>query len=354
MPRIVIGGAGAIGASIAYHLALAGAEDVVLVDRETVGSGATSKAMGGVRQQFSTVAEVRLAQESIRFFQELGPPFFDQVGYLFLATTETGLAELETRRQVQVELGVPVQRLDPDGIAEVAPGVAVDDVVGGAFCAEDGVADPPAVTRELVRLAVELGVDLLERTAVDEVEADVAVVACGPQSGEAAARLGAEVPISALRRQLIETGPVASLPEALPMIVESETGFHFRRRGDRLILAMADAPPRWGEEETVDESVLGDRLERLRARFPSAGDVEIARAWAGLYDMTPDAHPVIGWIGEGVYAACGFSGHGFMQSPAVGRAVAEELLNGHSELDLTPYRPERLADGTGFEEEVVL
>ena len=282
------------------------------------------------------------------------PPFFDQVGYLFLATTEAGLAELETRRQVQVELGVPVQRLDQDGIAEAAPGVAVDDVVGGVFCAEDGVADPPAVTRELVRRAVELGVDLLERTALDEVEADVAVVACGPQSGEAAARLGAEVPIRALRRQLIETGPVAGLPEALPMTVESETGFHFRRRGDRLILAMADVPPRWGEEETVDESVLGDRLERLRARFPPAADVQIARAWAGLYDMTPDAHPVIGWVGEGVYAACGFSGHGFMQSPAVGRAVAEELLNGHSQLDLTPYRPERLADGTGFEEEVVL
>jgi sarcosine oxidase, subunit beta len=354
MPRIVIGGAGAIGASIAYHLAMAGAEDVVLVDRETVGSGATSKAMGGVRQQFSTAAEVRLAQESIRFFEELGPPFFDQVGYLFLATTETGLAELEARRQVQVELGVPVERLDPDGIAEAAPGVTVEDVVGGVFCAEDGVADPPAVTRELVRRAVELGVDLLERTALDEVEADVAVVACGPQSGEAATRLGAEVPVRALRRQLIETGPVPGLPEALPMIVETETGFHFRRRGDRLILAMADARPRWGEEETVDESVLGDRVERLRARFPAAGDVEIARAWAGLYDMTPDAHPVIGWVGEGVYAACGFSGHGFMQSPAVGRAVAEELLNGHSQLDLTPYRPERLADGTGFEEEVVL
>jgi sarcosine oxidase, subunit beta len=354
MPRIVVGGAGAIGASIAYHLALAGADDVVLVDRDTVGSGATSKAMGGVRQQFSTEAEVRLAQESIRFFEELGSPYFDQVGYLFLATTEAGLAELEAHRQVQVGLGVPVQRLDPDAIAETAPGVTVADVVGGVFCAEDGVADPPAVTRELVRRAVELGVDLLERTALDEIEADVAVVACGPQSGEAAKRLGAEVPIRSLRRQLIETGPVPGLPEGLPMIVETETGFHFRQRGDRLILAMADARPRWGEEETVDESVLGDRLERLRARFPAVDDVEIARAWAGLYDMTSDAHPVIGWVGEGVYAACGFSGHGFMQSPAVGRAVAEELLNGHSGLDLTPYRPERLADGTGFEEEVVL
>jgi sarcosine oxidase subunit beta len=354
MPRIVIGGAGAIGASIAYHLAVAGADDVVLVDRETVGSGATSKAMGGVRQQFSTAAEVRLARESIRFFEELGPPFFDQVGYLFLATTEDGLTELEARRELQVGLGVPVQRLDPDEIAEAAPGVTVDDVVGGTFCADDGVADPPAVTRELVRRAVELGVDLLERTALDEVEGDVAVIACGPHSGDAAKRLGVEIPIRPLRRQLIETSAVPGLPEELPMVVETETGFHFRRRGDRLILAMADTQARWGEEETVDESVLGDRLERLRARFPSAGDSEIARAWAGLYDMSADAHPIIGWVGEGVYSACGFSGHGFMQSPAVGRAVAEELVNGRSELDLTPYRPERLADGTGFAEDVVL
>jgi sarcosine oxidase subunit beta len=117
---------------------------------------------------------------------------------------------------------------------------------------------------------------------------------------------------------------------------------------------MSDARPRWGFEETVDESVFEDRLERLAYRYPASANVRIARAWAGLYDMTPDAHPIIGPVGEGLYAACGFSGHGFMQSPAVGRAVAEELLNGESTLDLGPYRLERFQHDASFPEALVL
>src|SRR3989442_14240715 len=109
MARIVVAGAGAIGASIAYHLALRGADDVVLADRGEVASGATAKAMGGVRPQFSTEPEVRLARESIRFFEELGAPYFAQVGFLFLATTEDGLAELAARAELQSGLGVPVR-----------------------------------------------------------------------------------------------------------------------------------------------------------------------------------------------------------------------------------------------------
>src|SRR5918912_952544 len=136
------------------------------------------------------------------------------------------------------------------------------------------------------------------------------------------------------------------------MVVESETGFHFRRRGEALVLAMPDAEARWGSVEDVDESVFGDRLERLGQRYPPAAGAKIARGWAGLYDMTPDAHPIIGWVADGVYAACGFSGHGFMQSPAVGRAVAAEVLEGATDLDLTPYRLERFAGGATFAEEV--
>src|SRR5439155_1668436 len=216
MARIVVAGAGAIGAGVAYHLALRGARDVVLADRGEVASGSTSKAMGGVRQQFSTEPEVRLARDSIRFFEELGPPLFLQVGYLFLATTAAGLAELEER---------------------------------------------------------------------------------------------------------------------LPMVIESETGFHFRRRDDCLRIAMPDSAPRWGTDTSVDESVFDDRLERLAHRYPAAAGTRIDHAWAGLYDMTPDAHPIIGRIGDGIYAACGFSGHGFMQSPAVGAALAELILEGETTYD---------------------
>jgi glycine/D-amino acid oxidase-like deaminating enzyme len=352
--RIVVAGAGAMGASIAYHLALAGADGVILAERHAVASGASGKAMGGIRQQFSTEAEVLLARESIRFFEELGPPFFDQVGYLFLATTEPGLEALATRREVQRTLGVPVEALGPDAVRELVPGVVTDDVLGASYCASDGTADPAAVTRELVRRAVELGVEFREGTAAEELDADVVVVSCGARSAEVGAALGVELPVRPLARQLLLTTPLTGLPERLPMTVESETGFHFRRRGDSLVLAMPDAQPRWGFDERVDESVHGDRLGRLARRFLPAAEARIERGWAGLYDMTPDAHPVIGPVADGVYAACGFSGHGFMQSPAVGKAVAEELLTGSSRLDLSPYRLDRFTGGAVFAEEVVL
>src|SRR5213593_1850405 len=175
MARIVIAGAGAIGASIAYQLALRGAGDVVLADEVRVAAGATGKAMGGVRQQFSTGAEVRLARESIGFFEELGRPLFEQVGYLFLATTEVGLAALEQRVELQRALGVPVARVD----AGLVDGLHVDDVLGAVACWEDGVADPVGVTRELVARAEALGVDLREGVDARHVVRDVLVIAAG-------------------------------------------------------------------------------------------------------------------------------------------------------------------------------
>jgi glycine/D-amino acid oxidase-like deaminating enzyme len=346
MARIVIAGAGAVGASIAYHLARheRGAQ-VILCDRAEVASGATGKAMGGVRQQFSTEPEVRLAQASAGFFAELGPLLFEQVGYLFLATTDDGLAQLTDRRRLQVELGVPVEDVDPSFVS----GLRTDDVLGACICRQDGVADPTAVTRHLVREAVARGAELREHTDARELDADVLVVACGAVSPELA-----DVPVRPLVRQLVETEPVPELPVELPMTIEEETGFHFRRVDEGLRLAMAEPTLRWGTEAVVDETLVADWLERLAHRFPPASGVGVARAWAGLYDMTPDAHPIIGWVDDGVYAACGFSGHGFMQAPAVGAAVADELLTGSSSFDLTPYRLERFTGGVVFPESLVL
>ena len=350
MARIVVAGSGAVGASVAYHLALLGADDVVVAERDELVSGSTSRAMGGVRQQFSTAEEVILARESIDFLARLGPSLFRQVGYLFLATTEEGLAALEERRALQNELGVPVERVD----ASVVRGLAVDDVLGATCCWSDGVADPGGVAREVLRLAQARGVVVRPNTRAEDVERDVLVIACGPWSPELAATVGVELPIRPLCRQLLETSPVEGLPDELPMVIEAETGFHFRRRGERLVVAMTDPEPRWTFETTVDESVFADRLERLARRYPPAAEATIATAWAGLYDMTPDAHPIVGRIADGVYAACGFSGHGFMQSPAVGRAVAELILRGESSLDLSPYALERFDAGAVFPEHVVL
>jgi sarcosine oxidase subunit beta len=346
MARIVVAGAGAVGASIAYHLVRHGTSDeVVLCDRAEVASGATGKAMGGVRQQFSSAPEVRLAQASARFFAGLGPPLFEQVGYLFLATTEAGLAELNERRRVQVELGVPVEEVDPSFVL----GLRTDDVLGAVICREDGVADPVAVTRHLVAEAVAGGARLLEGRDARDLDADVLVVACGAASPELV-----DVPIRPLVRQLVDTNAVPGVPDDLPMTIEGESGFHFRRAGDGLRLAKGEPHLRWGTDAVVDKSLVAVALERLAHRYPPAAGVGVARAWAGLYDMTPDAHPIIGWVSDGVYAACGFSGHGFMQAPAVGAAVAEELLTGRSSFDLSPYRLERFEDDALFPETLVL
>jgi sarcosine oxidase subunit beta len=350
MARIVVAGSGAIGASVAYQLALLGADDVVVAERGELASGSTARAMGGVRQQFSTPAEVVLARESIQFLAEFGPQFFRQVGYLFLATTELGLADLEERRVLQNSLGVPVERVDPSVVA----GLAVDDVLGATCCWSDGVADPGAVAREVLRRAEALGVELREHTPAESVEGDVLVIACGPWSPELARTVGVELPIRPLCRQLLETSALPGLPAELPMVVEAETGFHFRRRGDRLVLAMSDPEPRWTFDTTVDESLFDDRIERIVRRYPAAEDATIENAWAGLYDMTPDAHPIVGEVADGVYAACGFSGHGFMQSPAVGRALAELILRGESSIDLSPYALERFEAGAVFPEHLVL
>jgi sarcosine oxidase subunit beta len=284
-----------MGASIAYHLSLLGADDVVLCDIGEVASGATGKAMGGVRQQFSTAAEVLLAKASIDFFKELGAPFFDQVGYLFCATSEEGLDRLRSRAELQRGLGVPVEAIDA---AEVG-GLRADDLLGAVICREDGVADPPAVARELVRRAAERGVEVREHTDARDVDRDVLVVACGWRSAE----LVPELPIRPLVRQLVDVGPVEGLPQTLPMIVEEETTFHFRRRDTFLRLAYREPSARWSSDEVVDRALVDEVRERLAYRYPSAAGAPVERAWAGLYDMTPDAHPIIGPLGDDGYVA---------------------------------------------------
>ena len=350
MARVVVAGAGAIGASIAYHLALRGAGDVVLADVGEIAGGATGKAMGGVRQQFTTEAEVRLAQASVRLFQELGAPLFEQVGYLFLATTERGLAELEERRELQAALGVPVEAVDPSFV----DGLRTDDVLGATICREDGIADPADVTRELVRRAASLGVEVREHTDALALDADTLVVACGARSAAVAGARGVELPVRPLVRQLADVGPVDALPMGLPMTIE-ENGFHFRRVGaDGLRLAMGETELRWDGPEELRDDLVEEWRKLLAFRYPRASGAPVRRAWAGFYDMTPDAHPIIGLVADGVYAACGFSGHGFMQSPAVGDAVAAELLGETPPFELAPYRLDRFAGEAIFPETLVL
>jgi sarcosine oxidase subunit beta len=230
----------------------------------------------------------------------------------------------------------------------------VDDVLGATICREDGIADPAGVTRELVRRAAALGVDVREQTDALSLEAATLVVACGASSPEVARALGVELPIRPLVRQLADVGPVEDVPRDLPMMIE-ENGFHFRRVGDDgLRLAMGEPELRWDGPAAVRDDLVEDWRERLAFRYPRAAGATLRRAWAGFYDMTPDAHPIIGRIADGVYAACGFSGHGFMQSPAVGDAVAAELLGETPPFDLSPYRLDRFENSAIFPETLVL
>jgi sarcosine oxidase, subunit beta len=350
--RIVVAGAGAVGASIAYHLALARADGVVLADAGEIAGGATGRAMGGVRQQFTTEAEVRLARGSVRLFEELGAPLFEQIGYLFLATTEAGLEDVTRRRTEQRALGVPVETAS---LGEW-PVLEAGDVLGAVICREDGIADPAGVTRELVRRAAEGGVEVREQTDALSLDADTIVLATGAWSAEVGERVGVELPIRPLVRQLVDVGPVEGVPEDLPMTIEAETTFHFRRVGvDGVRLAMTEPTNRWDGPAEVRDDLVEQWRGRLARRYPAAAGAPVRRSWAGFYDMTPDAHPVIGPVADGVYAACGFSGHGFMQAPAVGRAVAAELLGETPPFDLSHYRPDRFAGGEPvFPETLVL
>ena len=292
MARVVVAGAGAIGASIAYHLALRGADDVVLADVGEIAGGATGKAMGGVRQQFTTEAEVRLAQASVRLFRELGAPLFEQVGYLFLATTR---GRARRARGAARDPGVARGARRERRRVRSSTGLRVDDVLGATICREDGIADPAGVTRELVRRAAALGVDVRERTDALSLEARHA----RGRLRRVLARGGA----GARRR--------ASGPPARPAARRRRPGRGRARgsadddRGEHLSL-----PPRRSRRAAARDERAGAALGRAggrcartssrtgasawRFRYPRAAGATVRRAWAGFYDMTPDAHPIIG------------------------------------------------------------
>src|SRR5256714_4420606 len=198
---------------------------------------------------------------------------------MFLATSQDGWERLRGRAAMQRSLGVPVEEVDPSRVS----GLRTDDVAGAVACWEDGVAEPAGVTAELVRRAAELGVDVREQTDARDLPRDVLVVACGAESTE----LVPELPIRPLCRQLVDVGPVAELPQDLPMTIEDETTFHFRRRGDILRLAMTETAPRWTRDELVDDDLVADWRARLAPRYPPAASAPAARARAGPDDMTP-------------------------------------------------------------------
>ena len=406
---VVIIGSGIVGSSVAYHLAEQGCTNVLVIEREAhQGKGSTGKSMGGVRAQFSTPVNIQMSKYSIDFFSKFDevvghPADYRAHGYLFCATNEKHLAYLKANRERQNALGVTnVEWVTSDDIVKMVPQLRVDDILGGTFCPTDGFVDPHSVMMGFMLNAREKGVRLWLDTAVTGIETDVGaraspsafrkgtksgrgrprsqhdarrisgvhtsrgfistrvvVNAAGPWAAKVAEMAGAELPVEPLRRQLVPTEPFDQLPKRFPMVIDMSTGFHFRREGKGILLAWNDPEETPGFKTDFDSSFVEKILTHAASRVPALAEAEVnpRRAWAGLYEMTPDHHAIIGPAPnvDGLYFVNGFSGHGVMHSPASGRISADLILQGHSELiDARQLGVERFKEGKLLEETAVL
>jgi sarcosine oxidase subunit beta len=380
---VVIIGSGIVGSSVAYHLTQQGCTNVLVIEREAhQGKGSTGKSMGGVRAQFSTPVNIQMSKYSIDFFSKFDdvvghPADYRAHGYLFCATNEKHLAYLKGNRERQNALGVTnVEWVSPDDIVKMVPQLRVDDVLGGTFCPTDGFVDPHSVMMGFMLNAREKGARLWLETEVTGIEVDgrsiagvqttrgfvstrVVVNAAGAWAARVAAMAGADLPVEPLRRQLVPTEPFDQLPQRFPMVIDMSTGFHFRREGKGILLAWNDPEETPGFKTDFDESFVEKILTRAASRVPVLAEAGVnpRRAWAGLYEMTPDHHAIIGPASnvEGLYFVNGFSGHGVMHSPASGKIGADLILHGRSDLvDATQLSVDRFATGRLLEETAVL
>jgi len=379
---IIIGG-GIVGSSVAYHLTEAGCRSVLVIEREThQGKGSTGKSMGGVRAQFSTIPSIRMSLYSIPFFSTFDevmghPAGYRPQGYLFVATQERHMQYLRDNYQRQVDAGLKrVQLLQPDDVMRLAPELRSDDIIGGSFCATDGFVDPHSVMTGFMQKALERGVALLRNAEVIAIQTDArgvcgvettqgpvsgrTVVNCaGAWAGLVAKQAGVDLPVEPLRRMLVPTEPFDKVSHQSPMVVDMTTGFHYRPEGLGLLMAWNDPAETPGFKTNFDPAFIEKILTRGVDRLPVLEEAEVnpKRAWAGLYEMTPDHHPVIGPAAglPGFFLANGFSGHGVMHSPATGRIMADLIVHGKTDVvDTELLGLDRFATGRLIHETAVL
>ncbi len=360
---VAIIGAGIIGTSIAWHLAKRGLSDVVVLDKgEAAGTGSTAKAAGGIRAQFSSDINIELSRLSIgefeRFPQEMGvEAVFNQVGYLWIATTAEHMKLFEANATVQRRHGLSIELLDAAGVKARAPYVRTDDVVGGVFHAKDGYASPADYVMGYHKKAREKGVRFLFGeevrgrepgalvTSSGRVAAKRVVVAAGAYSGKLGERLGVEIPVVPVRRQCFVTEPVEELPHPIPMTVDYGTGVYIHSESRGVLVGKAEKDEPAGFNEAADYGFVERVAPLAMDRVPVLERAQPKTVWAGLYEVTPDHHPVLGEAGDGMWVACGFSGHGVMHAPATGMLMAELLLGRKPPLDVSSLRLTRFREG---------
>ena len=369
---VVVVGGGAVGVSAAYHLAQAGAGSVVLLEREAaLGTGSTGRCAGGFRHQFSSEVNVRLSQASIPlimgFSETHGLPLdVVQDGYLFLVRDEPTWATYRAAAGLQRRLGVAVELLDAAEVSGVVPGLATDGLIGATWCAQDGIADPSGLTLGYATAARRAGATVLTGIGVTRivgaagrvtaVETDrgtvatgVVVNAAGPWAGLLARTVGVELPLEPIPRVVLVTDAFPGAPTRRTLVVDAATSFYFHREGGGVLMGMGDPAEQPSFETRVDERFVAEGLLPTAVRvFPALAEAAIAHRWAGLYEMTPDRHPIIGRVEglDGLLLANGFSGHGFQHAPIVGQLLAEIVVDGAARtVDISSLGLDRFAPG---------
>jgi sarcosine oxidase subunit beta len=363
--NVAIIGGGIMGASTAYHLAKRGCSDVVILEKDLLAQASTGLSAGGIRQQFSHPANIRLSQEAVRVFECFEDEFgvdieFRQVGYLFLAQSEQVWQEFLSNVEVQRSCGVPVEALSPGEIKYRWPYLHVEDLCGGTFGPKDGYADPYMAAMGFASAARRLGVRVEERARVTgirvrdgrvqgvdttrgPVAAPVVVNVAGPWAGEVARMAGFELPVQPYRRQVFVTQPFDPIQKPVPMILDIEPAFYFRGEGPGVLMGMSDPDEPSGFDTHVDYPFMERVIDAAIHRAPLLEDAEILRGWGGLYAITPDDNPIITALPgvSGLFCAVGFSGHGFQQAPTVGRILSDLILDGETEFNLSPFAHDR-------------
>jgi glycine/D-amino acid oxidase-like deaminating enzyme len=370
---VVIVGGGVIGTSAAFHLAEAGA-DVVLIERAQLGSGSTSKAAGGVRTQFSDVLNIEIAKRSMDAFRDFERrPGWDielkQVGYLFVLDRESDLEEFEHSVGLQNECGLDSRLLTAGEAVALCPLLEGDDILAAAFSPGDGHATPEGVVQGYAFAARGHGAHIRTGCEVRAIEVsggeikhvitgdgairtNTVICAAGPWSRSCGAMVGVALPVIPLRRQILFTEPIDGLPADLPMTIDFSSSFYFHREGPGLLMGMSDPNERPGFSVETTEDWIPGLMEVVRRRAPRIADVGIRGGWAGLYEMTPDHNAIIGEAGgvSRFLYATGFSGHGFLQGPAVGEILRDMVLHRPTFVDVSPLGVERF-DATALRPE---
>jgi sarcosine oxidase subunit beta len=368
---VIIGG-GVMGASAAYHLAARGVKDIVLMEKEELfGQGATGRCAGGVRYQFATDINIRLSLESLpmleRFSEEIGQEIgYQQIGYLFLLNDEEDIATFEHNIELQHSLGVMTEWLTGDEIRQRLPMMVLDDILSGTYYPKDGLVDPNSVVMGYISAASRLGVQALNEVEVTgimvkgsqvagvetnkgSISTPIVINCAGPWAGLVNEMAVVENQIIPVRRQMLVTTPLPDIPRDFPFVIDFAQSLYFHREGDGMLTGMSNPNEKPDFDQNVDPDFELINLEAAIKRMPLLEKAGLVSHWAGLYENTPDAHPIYGKTPvEGFYIVAGFSGHGFMHGPISGKLIAEIILNGESKtvdvsmLDLARFKENRL------------